>query len=327
MGRSPRYWILVSGGGPGALYIPPEGDAHDYTIAPNRTIKKGDVVYLWSNDYFYGWGEVDANPTHFIQVIQPETIYEQKIRRLSVHVKRMNGFMPGITAHMMRADRHLKNFIPTGFDDSCAVEILKTQANYLDDFIREHSLGAPKGSVTTNWLIEEPVPRIVVQTLLTFGDKTNEGQLVLDVRIPWFEILKIISRDPEEIYKIDPFKLEELIAGGYDRKGYNVILTPRSGDKGRDIIATKDGFGCIKIFDQVKRYKVSHPVTAEEVRALVGVISMDSSVSKGIITTTSTFSPSLLEDENIARLVPYRLELRPRDTLLAWLEGLRISEK
>ena len=64
-------------------------------------------------------------------------------------------------------------------------------------------------------------------------------------------------------------------------------------------------------------------VTADEVRALVGVISMAPNVSKGVITTTSEFAPQLLDDEDIRRLVPHRLELKPRNVLLPWLESLR----
>jgi restriction system protein len=136
---------------------------------------------------------------------------------------------------------------------------------------------------------------------------------------------KLIKRDPEEIFRIDPRKFEELIAGAYEREGYDeVILTPYSNDGGRDVIATKHGLGSIRIFDQVKRYKISRMVTAEEVRALVGVLTIDPNVSKGIITTTSDFAPTLLDDEGIKRLIPYRLELRPRNVLLPWLDSLRI---
>lgn len=123
---------------------------------------------------------------------------------------------------------------------------------------------------------------------------------------------------------MDPRTFEELIACAWEKDGYKVILTPRSGDKERDIIATKDGINSIRIVDQVKRYKITRPVTADDVRALVGVVLSSGDISKGIVTTTSTFAPRLLDDDDIRRLVPFRLELKPRDVLLPWLEGLRI---
>jgi restriction system protein len=117
-------------------------------------------------------------------------------------------------------------------------------------------------------------------------------------------------------------------AGAYSRAGFDdVVLTPRSADKGRDVVATKHGVGSIRIFDQVKAYKPGHLVTAEEVRAMLGVITGAQNVSKGVITTTSRFTPRITEDEYIRpfipyRLEPYRLELKPRDVLLPWLDEL-----
>jgi restriction system protein len=172
----------------------------------------------------------------------------------------------------------------------------------------------------------ESIPSISLKVLLDFGGKTHDGRLVEGVAVPWFEIARRIQSDPDGIYQIDPWKWEEIIAGAYKRAGYDeVILTPRSGDKGRDIIATRFGVGSIRIFGQVKAYRPGHLVTAEEVRAMVGVITGAANVSKGIITTTSEFAPRVREDDYIKPLLPYRLELQARDTLIAWLNGLAQS--
>lgn len=317
-----NYWILLTNVHEMDALIE-QADSFRYVIAPTRELKKGDTVYLWWSPYkcFYGWGIVAETPMDFIEE-EDEVLQKRKRRRQSVLVNRVAGLYPNITEQMMRKDRYLGRMIPTGGDDLEAIRLRPGQASYLNDFIRERNLDAPQGSATTSWFAEENAPRIVMQALLTFGDKTSEGQLVQGVRLPWYEMLRIISADPEEIYNIDPRKFEELIAGAYEREGYIVELTPRSGDKGRDVIATKPGIGSIRIFDQVKRYKISCPVTAEEVAALVGVITMAGNVSKGVITTTSTFAPTLLDNEEIRRLVPHRLELKPRDVLLPWLEGI-----
>lgn len=168
-----------------------------------------------------------------------------------------------------------------------------------------------------------PPPELAIKALLEFVGPTSEGQLVRAVAIPWFEVAEMMIRDPESMYEIEPRAWEEIIAGAYDRAGFDeVILTPRSGDLGRDVIATKRGVGSIRIFDQMKAYKAGRVVTAEEVRAMLGVITAAANVSKGVITTTSTFAPRLLEDPFIAPYVPYRLELKPGDVLLPWLEEL-----
>ena len=168
-----------------------------------------------------------------------------------------------------------------------------------------------------------PEPGLILKSLLFFGDKDQQGRLVEAVRIPWSDILKIFDKDPLAIYQIDPYKWEEIIAGAYQKAGFDeVVLTPRSGDGGKDIIATKHGIGSIRIFDQVKAYKPDHLVTANDVRAMIGVISATPNVSKGMITTTSRFAPRVKSDETIRPFIPYRLELKEKDELMDWLRSV-----
>ena len=89
-----------------------------------------------------------------------------------------------------------------------------------------------------------------------------------------------------------------------------MTLTPRSGDHGRDVIAIKRGLGSVRIIDQVKAYKPGHWVTANDVRALVGVVAGDGA-SKGFLTTTSDFAPRLRtgKDPLVAKFIPAQLEL------------------
>lgn len=162
-------------------------------------------------------------------------------------------------------------------------------------------------------------PSILLQAVVIPGEKTPEGQIIEAVAIPWFKIVHLMQRDPGAIYQLDWRKWEEIIAGAYKEQGFDVVLTPRSNDKGRDIIATSRGVGSIRYFDQVKAYRPGHLVTADDVRAMIGVLAIEGNVSKGIVTTTSEFAPGVLVDENIKRLMPYRLELKSRDTLLEWL--------
>ena len=131
----------------------------------------------------------------------------------------------------------------------------------------------------------------------------------------------MIQRDPASIHRIDWRDLEEIVAGGLRQAGFDeVILTPRSGDKGRDVIATKHGIGSIRLLAQVKAYKPDRVVTAEEVLAMLGTITSEGNVSKGIITTTSEFAPRLMDNPNIKREIPHRIELMAGDVLRQWLE-------
>ena len=164
--------------------------------------------------------------------------------------------------------------------------------------------------------------------VLVLGDKTAEGRLVESIAIPWLEILALIRRDPSAAYQIDPRKWEEIIAGAYKAGGFDdVILTPRSGDHGRDVIATKTGVGSIRIFDQVKAYRPGHLVTADEVRSLAGVLSGAGNVSKGIVTTTSDFAPRLRDDPFMSALMPHRIELKPGAVLFPWLDEIAATSR
>ncbi len=168
------------------------------------------------------------------------------------------------------------------------------------------------------------LPSIVLQAVLEFGDRTREGLLVRAVAVPWFAIIQLMQQDRRLVYELDPRKWEELVAGAWRQEGYEVILTPRSGDGGKDVIvmATLPGIGRIRLFDQVKRYKPGHLVTADEVRSMLGVLEVGGNVSKGIVTTTSDFAPGIAEDRSIQRLIPDRLELKAGEKLFSWLETL-----
>jgi restriction system protein len=168
------------------------------------------------------------------------------------------------------------------------------------------------------------LPDVLLQAeVVRFGDRTTDGQLIAGVCVAWIEIIAQLERDPAFLFKIPWRKLEEIIAGAYERAGWpEVVLTPRSGDRGRDVIATKPGIGSIRIVDQIKAYKPGHLVTADEVRSLVGVLSIEQNVSKGLVTTTSGFAPGIAEDAALKALMPYRLELKNGKELHQWLVQL-----
>ena len=110
----------------------------------------------------------------------------------------------------------------------------------------------------------DETPGILLQAVIVPGEATHEGVLVEAVAVPWFEIMEIIAKDPDAIYQIGSRKWEEIIAGAYRKLGFEVVLTPQSGDGGVDVIATLKGYGSIRILDQVKAYKPGHLVICLE---------------------------------------------------------------
>ena len=165
------------------------------------------------------------------------------------------------------------------------------------------------------------LPGLLLQTaILEMSDKIDEGQIIEAVTLPWFQIVSQIEKHPAFLFQIPWRRLEELIAGAYEREGWDeVILTPSSGDRGRDIIAVRQGVCRIRIIDQVKAYAPDRCVCANDVRALLGVLASDLNASKGFVTTTAKFAPRILDDETIKPFIPYRLELKDGEALQRWL--------
>ncbi|OGO27228.1 MAG: hypothetical protein A2Z16_02810 [Chloroflexi bacterium RBG_16_54_18] len=177
-------------------------------------------------------------------------------------------------------------------------------------------LMAVSGSVTVTVF---NASSLLLQAVVVPGAKTHEGLLIEAVTLPWFDIIELLEKDPFLAYQINAIKWEEIVAGAYQKAGFDeVTLTPRSGDYGRDIIAVKRGLGTVRIIDQVKAYNPNHLVTADDVRALLGVLEGDKA-SKGFLSTTSDFAPKLRDDILIKQFIPDRIELINGKMLLARL--------
>lgn len=166
-------------------------------------------------------------------------------------------------------------------------------------------------------------PQVTLAGLVIPERQTAEGVLTSNISYAWIDIVEELQGDWSKAHEIGDHVWEELIAAAYKRAGYEeVTLTPRSGDHGRDLIAVKKGLGAIKLLGSVKAYKPGSLVTKEQVHALAGVLSLDPTATKGVVITISDFAPRILDDKNLARAIPDRIELINGARLKAWLEGL-----
>jgi restriction system protein len=172
-------------------------------------------------------------------------------------------------------------------------------------------------------LLDNPQPTdFMLQAAVTLGESTDEGRIVEATSIPWLAFFAYARRHPDKLHEIGWRVWEEIIAAAYQEAGYRVTLTPRSGDKGVDVIAARSGVVTVRYFEQVKAYKPDNLVTLDDVSSMLGVLQREPNVSRGIVTTTSGFAPGVLTDPSITKFMPYRLDLRARDGLIAWLEEM-----
>jgi restriction system protein len=164
-------------------------------------------------------------------------------------------------------------------------------------------------------------------SLLLVDRQVAEGRLVSATSLIWTRVAKQLANDWTLAQQLTPDQWEEMVAGAFKGAGYDVVITPRSGDHGRDVIATTRGVGCVKIIGSVKAYRPGRLVPYDAIRSLVGVISGDLSVSKGIITTTTDFPPLVHKDPYISPFLPTRLELVNGEKLQQWLTKLSQTKR
>ncbi|MFI0775745.1 restriction endonuclease [Streptomyces sp. NPDC021212] len=95
--------------------------------------------------------------------------------------------------------------------------------------------------------------------------------------------------DDPDLFAMDPFRFESLVADLFRAMGMRAVTTRRSNDGGVDVEAVDPApIRGGRIVVQVKRYRGTVPPTA--VRDLYGTV-QDSGANKGVLVTTSRFGP------------------------------------
>ena len=173
-------------------------------------------------------------------------------------------------------------------------------------------------------------PSVLLQApIVTLGEKTAEGEFVKAVRETWREIAKQVKSQSDFLFEFTAASraFELFLAATYRMDGFDeVIVTPRSNDRGRDVIARRQGKRSVRILEQAKAYRAKNLVTHEEVRAMIGVMAIERFAYSGSITTTSDFAPTIFKGNEFEAFVPETLTLRNGPQLRDWLVSL-ISSK
>lgn len=188
--------------------------------------------------------------------------------------------------------------------------------------IGEAPLGAPPDRLVEQIRNGSNVATLTVSGLIVPEKQGSEGILVKSYGALWLEIAQQLGTDWSKAFQLSPRQWEEMLAGAFAKEGYQVTLTPSSGDRGRDVIAVRGGVGSMRILSSMKRYAPDNLVTRAHVHEMLGVVSADLGATKGIIATTSDFAPQLLTDAGLAKAIPYRLQLLNGVELQGWLKEL-----
>ena len=124
-------------------------------------------------------------------------------------------------------------------------------------------------------------------------------KLEFDLPEPILSIYEHILNDPSFVYKISSYEFENFVAEVYHKHGFNVSVTPRTHDGGRDVIATSElaGISYLTYF-QCKHPTQNRPVDVDVLRSLYGVMQRDR-IDKGVIVTTSRFTKDCIKEAQL----------------------------
>ncbi|WP_374005936.1 restriction endonuclease [Delftia lacustris] len=155
-----------------------------------------------------------------------------------------------------------------------------------------------------------------------------ESRLITDISeientIP--RLIELIQEDSSYIYKITTREFEEVVAEIFRAQGYEVKLTKRTRDGGKDVIAIhRTALGIETCyFIECKRHALDSKVDVSIVREVYGVHSTRDGPNKSIIATTSTFTPDAIQYANNEVRSRWDMELKDIQAVLQWIKDYR----
>lgn len=144
-------------------------------------------------------------------------------------------------------------------------------------------------------------------------------QIITGLEAGVSSLIAEISTNPDRIFSVKPREFEELIAHVFSRAGFEVQLTKKTRDGGRDIIALRSELGIpIKYLVECKRWASDNPVSVDIVRALYGV-QMQEGANKSVIATTSHFSPDAKKFASAQNTTEWSMSLKDHGDVMKWL--------
>lgn len=135
-------------------------------------------------------------------------------------------------------------------------------------------------------------------------------------------LLTRVKRYPEIVTALDSRVFEQVVGEIFHRLGYSVELTPRSADRGLDLVVVTRATKIIapeKFVVECKRYRRSRKVGVAVARQLLFVLD-ETRANKAFLVTTSTFTRGVHE---LQRAHEWQLELVDYEKLMEWIATLK----
>ncbi|WP_171972556.1 restriction endonuclease [Mucilaginibacter polytrichastri] len=166
--------------------------------------------------------------------------------------------------------------------------------------------------LTSYEIMADPETNTMQQKIILLDEVTNIRRIISD-----------IYRDHTQLYKLQPRAFEKMIAELLRHHNFEVQLTQQTRDGGLDIIALQNISGFpLKFLVECKKYSPERKVGVGIIREFSHVINTNRA-NKGIIFTTSYFSPDALREQ--MQNMPNLLDLRDCNDIIGWVNNY--SEK
>ncbi|MGH9824191.1 MAG: restriction endonuclease [Blastocatellia bacterium] len=147
------------------------------------------------------------------------------------------------------------------------------------------------------------------------ADPAASNQIQIDLKTIDDALIEYLARHPKQMYDFSPRKFEELVAELFRGMGYDVVLTPRSRDGGRDLLAfQRSAVGTLLTLVECKHFSPNRRVGVGLIRTLYGVTEWVRA-SHAVLATTSFFTRGA---RDLHETVKYRLSLADYDALTQW---------
>jgi hypothetical protein len=141
------------------------------------------------------------------------------------------------------------------------------------------------------------------QPLIITGE---EKAIITEIKLIERDIIAEIKKEPGDIYKLTSRQFEELVVDMYRRNGFNVTLTKKTRDGGKDfIISNPSLLGNQLIYGECKKNRPDRPVGLEIIKQLHSTIMTDRATG-GILVSSSYFSP---DAQKFVQQYQHQLEL------------------
>lgn len=131
------------------------------------------------------------------------------------------------------------------------------------------------------------------------------------------ELIKELSKNPKFLYELPPSRFEELVAELLRNMGYNIYITPKTRDGGRDILTIFEiPTGQLLTVVECKRFSPDRKIGPEIVQRLLWVSEHQDRASRAMVATTSFFTSGARTLENQYK---WKLSLKDFDGVCEWL--------